>query len=182
MSSTDRVFKLITGGNGGIGKTAMLHKYVYGEFNKNTTVTISLDFFIKNVSYSSTNFTLQMWDLGGEERFRFLHEKFIKGAHVGLLLFDLTRIVSLENIPYWARMFRSQDNALPLVLVGTKHDLIEIKRYPEVQESLISEIAEKCNIKKEYCLKISSKTGFNVDKVFKLASELALEHLLKKKE
>ncbi|MFX1257432.1 MAG: Rab family GTPase [Promethearchaeota archaeon] len=177
MPYTNYVLKLIMGGNGGVGKTTMLHKYIKGKFKENMAVTIGLNFFIKRVKLKSKIYTLQMWDFGGQDRFRFLHERYVAGANVGVLLFDLTRLSSLENIPFWERMFRSEDNSLPLILIGTKYDLIEEERYPEVKEVQVLKIAEKCKIEKESYIKTSSKTGFNLNKVFTIATELAVEHL-----
>ena len=180
-SSTNYIFKVIMGGNGGVGKSTMLYKYTKGIFMEKMSMTIGLDFFVKKLSFDSSTCTLQIWDLGGQERFRFLHDTYVNGANVGMLLFDLTSIRSLENIPYWANMFRSMDDTLPLILVGTKHDLINGNYYAGVQEAQVFRIAEMCEIKKEFYMKASSKTGLNVSNVFRLAFELAIDHSQKKK-
>ena len=180
-SSTNYIFKVIMGGNGGVGKSTMLYKYTKGIFMEKMSMTIGLDFFVKKLSFDSSTCTLQIWDLGGQERFRFLHDTYVNGANVGMLLFDLTSIRSLENIPYWANMFRSMDDTLPLILVGTKHDLINGNYYAGVQEDQVFRIADMCEIKKEYYMKASSKTGLNVSNVFRLAFELAIDHSQKKK-
>ncbi|MFX1394729.1 MAG: Rab family GTPase [Promethearchaeota archaeon] len=180
MSSSNHIFKIIMGGDGGVGKTTMLHKYVKGIFIESLQMTIGLDFFLKKMSIDSKNFTLQIWDFSGQERFRFLHESYVNGADVGVLLFDLTRMFSLKNIPYWTNVLRSMDNNLPLILVGTKYDLITEKNYAEVDEAQVFEIAEMCNIRKEYYLRTSAKTGFNINKVFNLVVELATDHINKK--
>ena len=180
MSSTNHIYKIIMGGDGGVGKTTMLHKYVKGIFIESLQMTIGLDFFLKKMSIDATNFTLQIWDFSGQDRFRFLHGSYVNGADVGLLLFDLTRMFSLKNIPYWVNILRSMDNKLPLILVGTKYDLITEQNHAEVEKEQIFEIAEMCNIKKEYYIKISSKYGFNINKVFSLVVDLAMEHIQKK--
>ena len=165
------------GGDGGVGKTTMLHKYIYGIFMESMNMTIGLDFFVKKLSYDSSYCTLQIWDLGGQERFGFLHDRYVDGAHMGVLLFDLTRRYTLESIPYWVQMLRSLDDKLPLIIIGTKYDLIEENDYLEIEEAHVFEIAKMCNIKKEYYLKSSSKTGFNLNKVFRLIAELAIANI-----
>ena len=180
-SMTNYLFKIIMGGNGGVGKTTMLNKYTKGIFVENMIMTIGLDFFVKEWSFNSTHCKLQIWDLGGQERFRFLHECHVNGADVGVLLFDLTSIHSLENVPYWVNMFRSKNNTLPLILVGTKHDLINEHYYPGIQDDLVFDMAEMCEIKKEYYIKTSSKTGYNVNNVFRLVFELAIQQLQEEK-
>ena len=168
------------GGDGGVGKTTMLHKYVKGIFIESLQMTIGLDFFLKKMSIDAKNFTLQIWDFSGQERFRFLHDSYVNGADVGVLLFDLTRTFSLKNIPYWANILRSMDYQLPLILVGTKYDLITEKNYAEVDETQVFEFAEMSNIRKEHYIKTSAKTGLNVDKVFNLVVELATEKIQKR--
>ena len=180
MSSTNHIHKIIMGGDGGVGKTTMLHKYVKGIFIESLQMTIGLDFFLKKMSIDAKNFTLQIWDFSGQERFRFLHDSYVNGADVGVLLFDLTRTFSLKNIPYWANILRSMDYQLPLILVGTKYDLITEKNYAEVDETQVFEFAEMSNIRKEHYIKTSAKTGLNVDKVFNLVVELATEKIQKR--
>lgn len=181
MLSTNHIHKIIIAGDGGVGKTTMLHKYVEGIFIEGLQMTIGLDFFLKKMSIDSKNFTLQIWDFSGQERFHFLYESYVNGADVGVLLFDLTRTFSLKNIPYWAKVLRSMDNDLPLILVGTKYDLIIEKNYAEVDGAHILEIAEMSNIRKEHYIKTSAKNGLNVDKVFDLVVELATNKIQKSK-
>jgi len=72
------------------------------------------------------------------------------------------------------------DYQLPLILVGTKYDLITEKNYAEVDETQVFEFAEMSNIRKEHYIKTSAKTGLNVDKVFNLVVELATEKIQKR--
>lgn len=169
------IIKLIMGGNGGVGKTTMLIKYVKGSFIDKMKMTIGLDFFVKELSLDSYDCILQMWDFGGQDRFRFLHDCYVQGAQVGVLLFDLTRLQSLENIPFWSDLFRSLDKTLPLILVGSKKDRAE-NMGQAIEKDYIFEIAEYCNIDKNHYIETSSKNGMNLDKVFKLAVKLAIDH------
>ena len=93
------VFKILVGGDGAVGKTTLLRKYVDGTFDESSIATVGVDFFIKQVVYENIgSCTLQIWDLGGQERFRHLLESFIMGAKGALLLFDLTRMPKIDNI------------------------------------------------------------------------------------
>ena len=66
---------------------------------------------------------MQLWDFGGQERFRFLLSKYVKGATGALLLHDLTNPTSIENANEWVELVRKYNDNLPIILVGTKYDL-----------------------------------------------------------
>ncbi|GAH39257.1 unnamed protein product, partial [marine sediment metagenome] len=88
--SKPRVLKIITTGEGGVGKTTLLHRYVEGIFLADTKMTLGVEFFLKELDLDGNKILLQIWDFGGQERFRFLLQNYIMGAKGALLLFDLT--------------------------------------------------------------------------------------------
>jgi small GTP-binding protein len=166
------VFKILVGGDGAVGKTTLLRKYVDGTFDESSITTVGVDFFIKQVIYKNVgSCTLQIWDLGGQERFRHLLESFIMGAKGALLLFDLTTMPKIDNILNWVNMVRMHDLNLPIILVGTKLDLEELIA---VDDESAEALKNAFNMV-EY-VKTSSKTGTNVELVF----NLMVEELMKK--
>jgi len=166
------VFKILVGGDGAVGKTTLLRKYVDGTFDESSITTVGVDFFIKQVIYENIgSCTLQIWDLGGQERFRHLLESFIMGAKGALLLFDLTTMPKIDNILNWVNMVRMHDFDLPIILVGTKLDLEELVA---VDDESAKSIKNTFNMV-EY-VKTSSKTGTNVELVF----DLMAQELMKK--
>ena len=168
------VFKIIVGGNGAVGKTTLLRKYVDGTFDESSIATVGVDFFIKQVVYENIGTcTLQIWDLGGQERFRHLLESFIMGAKGALLLFDLTSLPKIDHLLNWVNIVRMHDFDLPIILVGTKLDLEE---FIAVDDESANSIKNTFNML-DY-LKTSSKTGINVEKVF----DVMVEELMKNKK
>ena len=165
------VFKILVGGDGAVGKTTLLRKYVDGTFDESSIATVGVDFFIKQVVYENVGTcTLQIWDLGGQERFRHLLESFIMGAKGALLLFDLTRMPKVDNILNWVNIIRMHDFDLPILLVGTKLDLED---FIAVDDESAESLKNTFNMI-DY-IKISSKTGVNVDLVFDRIVEKLLE-------
>lgn len=161
------VFKILVGGDGAVGKTTLLRKYVDGKFDESSIATVGVDFFIKQIIYENVgSCTLQLWDLGGQERFRHLLDSFIMGAKGALLLFDLTRMPKIENILNWVNIVRMHDFNLPIILVGTKLDLEELIA---VDDESAKSIQNAFNMI-EY-VKTSSKNGTNVELVFNLMVE-----------
>ena len=93
--------KLLVLGDGGAGKTTLLHRYVKREFIDTTTMTIGVDFFTKEIITDSTNVKMILWDITGQERFRHMIARYMKGASGALLLFDVTNMVTFVNIGKW---------------------------------------------------------------------------------
>ena len=168
------VFKILVGGNGAVGKTTLLRKFVDGTFDESSIATVGVDFFIKQVIYENIGTcTLQIWDLGGQERFRHLLESFIMGAKGALLLFDLTRLPKIDHLLNWVIIVRMHDFDLPIILVGTKLDLEE---FIAVDDESANSIKNTFNML-DY-LKTSSKTGINIEKVF----DVMVQELMKNKK
>jgi len=164
------ILKILTAGEGGVGKTTLLHRYVEGKFSAETKMTIGVEFFLKETEIDSNHCTLQLWDFGGQERFRFLLESYVLGAKGALLMFDLTRLMSLENLQQWITIVRKGDPNLPVLFVGTKLDLTdEIQIDDDYAMSFLNEF----NLI-DY-IKISSKTGENVSTVFEMLTRNILE-------
>jgi len=148
----------------------MVHRYIQREFIDTTTMTIGVDFFTKKLHMSDVTVILQLWDIGGQERFRFMVEKYLRGAHGALLLFDTTSMTSFVNIQKWYQLLRQDNPLLPIVLVGTKKDLEE---FSMVGDYYAQKTQEK--FKMIDYIKTSSKIGLNVDKAF----DVMVEYLLK---
>lgn len=164
------ILKILTAGEGGVGKTTLLHRYVEGKFSAETKMTIGVEFFLKETEIDSKHCTLQLWDFGGQERFRFLLESYVLGAKGALLMFDLTRLMSLENLQQWINIVRKGDPNLPVLFVGTKLDLTD---EIQVDDDYAASFLNEFNLLD--FVKISSKTGENVQKVFEILTRNILE-------
>jgi len=164
------ILKILTAGEGGVGKTTLLHRYVEGKFSADTRMTIGVEFFLKETEIEEKQCTLQLWDFGGQERFRFLLESYVLGAKGAMLMFDLTRMMTLENLEQWLNIVRKGDPNLPVLFLGTKLDLAdEIQVDDDYAESFLNEY----NLID--FLKISSKTGENVSQAFDILTKKILE-------
>jgi small GTP-binding protein len=165
------LLKVITAGEGGVGKTTLLYRYVEGRFLVDTLMTIGVQFFYKELNIEGTNFNLQVWDFGGQEHFRPLLKNYSLGARGALLLFDLTRPSSLERIDEWVNICRGENPDIPIIFLGTKVDLTESIT---VDDEFALRYPKKYDFFKY--MKVSSKTGENVN----LAFELLAREIMKK--
>ena len=170
------VLKIITAGDGGVGKTTLLHRYVGGVFLESTQMTLGVEFLVKeleiqhHVNGENQAAVLQLWDFGGQAQFRHLLGKYAIGAKGAVLMFDLTRLITLDKIDQWVQICRKYDKNLPIIFLGSKSDLDEDIR---IEDGLAEEIREKYGLLKY--LKVSSKTGENVNRAFELLVQEILE-------
>ena len=170
--ASNYTFKLITAGDGGVGKTTMLYRYVEGQFRVDTKMTIGVGFFYKTIDLGDENkYSLQLWDFGGEEHFRALLNSYVSGASAAVLMIDMTRINSLNKIDQWVEICRQEDKNLPILLVGSKMDLED---KISVRDEDAIELKEKYNFVD--FIKTSSKSGYNVENVFVKILKSILEY------
>jgi len=165
------LLKVVTAGEGGVGKTTLLYRYIEGRFLADTRMTIGVEFFLKELNIEGNKILLQVWDFGGQEHFRPLLKNYAKGARGALILFDLTRPSSLEQIGQWVDICRQENPDTPIIFLGTKLDL---KDQITIDDDFALKLRENYGFFNY--LKISSKTGENVQ----LAFELLAKELIKK--
>jgi small GTP-binding protein len=152
--------KIIIAGDGGVGKTSLLNRYVSNDFVECMNLTVGSDFFSQVCDFKENKIKLQMWDFGGEPRFRFFLSDYCKGACGVLLAFDMSDFSSLLSIKEWLQIIRANTEDPVTILVGTKADNADFLDEKIVREfCLINQIDEY--------IPTSAKTGENVDFVFK---------------
>jgi small GTP-binding protein len=139
-------------------------------FDDSNVMTVGVDFFTKEILFDNVHCSLQLWDLGGQKRFRYLLDSYVMGARGALLLFDLTSMPKIGDILEWVNIARLHDINLPIILVGTKSDLDDIVA---VDDESALHIKNTFNMI-DY-IKTSAKTGHNVDKLFNLLAKRLTE-------
>ncbi len=158
--------KVIVAGEGGVGKTTLLYKYVSGIFFSETSMTLGVQFHVKYVSVGDFFCALQLWDLGGQEQFRFLLPSYVRGAEGALLVFDLTRVSTLNALDEWTKICRTYNPDLPILLCGAKVDLTERRSVsPDVARDYMTELEFL-----DY-FEVSAKTGENVAPLFEVLAK-----------
>ncbi len=172
--SYDATFKMNIFGDGGVGKTSLVIKYLTGLFAGNQTMTIGVDFHVKKLTVEGKKVVLQIWDFAGQDRFRFLLPTYVRGAKGGIFMYDITRYSSLENISLWFDVLKAgglkEESAMPILMVGGKLDL-ESERVVSKEEAL--EVAKNYGF--VGCIECSAKTGQNVEALFIQITKTMLE-------
>jgi small GTP-binding protein len=169
--------KILIGGEGGVGKSTLLHRIISGEFQLRMQMTIGIDFRTYSVNYGDKQYILSLWDLGGQDRFRFIIPQYCQGAHAGIIMYDLTRLQSVFKIGEWVKLMRDARPKLPLLLVGSKADLID---QISVMDENIGPLMKEHKFYDHY--KISSKTGEGIHTAILRIVEAIISYEQQKKE
>lgn len=155
------VLKILILGDGGVGKTTLLHRFIKGHFVDTTKMTIGANIQTKELDIDSSICQLLLFDVSGQERFRFMVDEYFKGAHGALILFDITSMKSFVSIEKWITLLKKFYKEIPIILVAAKYDLEE---FSMVGDLYALKIQKKLDID-EY-VKTSAKLGLNVDLPF----------------
>jgi len=119
--------KILLTGAAASKKSDLLNDFIKSKFSTNYKLTVGVDIMTKDVEFKPGELaTLTIWDIGGQHEFDFVRSTFYKGASGVLVVFDLTREETYEEIKNWLteiRKYTEQD--IPFALIGNKADLIE---------------------------------------------------------
>jgi len=174
MHNSRYIFKVIVVGEGGVGKTTLINRFTTNKFVKDTKITIGAGFYSFHLDLNGDNIVkLQVWDFGGEKRFRFILPSYCQGAHGVIFAFDLTRSSSLLNLSDWFDLVKANTHISPVVvLIGTKADKLGDAGSEAVNDAQIDDFMKKYKLSSEFYFRTSSKSGKNIKDVFTTLSDL----------
>ncbi|KAL3771774.1 hypothetical protein ACHAW5_002388 [Stephanodiscus triporus] len=162
-------YKLVFLGDQSVGKTSIITRFMYDNFDRHYQATIGIDFLSKTMYLEDRTVRLQLWDTAGQERFRSLIPSYIRDSSVAVVVYDVTNRASFLNTTKWVEDVRAErGNDVVICLVGNKTDLGNDKRQVTTEEG--EERATKDDLLFMEC---SAKAGYNVKSLFrKLATSL----------
>ncbi|HEY4688661.1 MAG TPA: GTP-binding protein [Anaerolineae bacterium] len=117
------IVKVVVAGDGAVGKTSLIRRYCTGMFEASRVLTIGVDFQVKIVEVDHRPIKLSIWDIAGQERFGSFRDTFYRGAQAVALVFDVTDILSLNNLANWHREIARVAPKAGFCVVGNKIDL-----------------------------------------------------------
>lgn len=159
----DYIYKVILIGDSGVGKTNMTTRFVDDKFIDQTRTTIGVDFKTKNFIIGIDKIKVQIWDTGGQERYRCITRSFYKDTSGVIIVFDLTRLETFNNVKNWMKdIERNIDDVsnVELLIVGNKADLVD-KR--QVSDQDINELRRTHTFR---YIETSAKDDLNIDAAF----------------
>jgi len=172
MAKKEFLSKILVIGDGAVGKSCIIRRYVDNEFESTHLQTVGLDFKLKNIQLDDGNsLKAQIWDTAGQERFHSITRNYFKNAHGIILIYDVTLIESFHNVKNWIKQIKKEaSDKVSIILVGNKIDM-ENKRAVSNEEG--EKIADENGLKFFEC---SAKTGENIEQIFKEVAKKILEN------
>ena len=136
--------KVVLLGDSGVGKTCIISRYISGTFDENSATTNGASYCSKNVNYEKLgkNLLLDIWDTAGQEKYKALTKFFYKDAAVCILVYDITRKETFDNLKnfWYSQLKENSGSNVVLGVAGNKCDLYESE---EVKESEARQFAEE---------------------------------------
>ncbi len=172
------IIKMLILGNTGVGKTSLAIRLVDGVFPnpERLLTTIGVAFYTKKID---DELSLQIWDFGGQEHFRSMTQNLYSGGRMGLLVFDVTSKLTLDDLEnFWIKNTNEQlGNILPakskeestFLLVANKVDISEMSKFTDDE---IQAFADKYNID---WIKVSAKSGEGIVELDNKIKEIAMK-------
>merc|ERR1712216_170589 len=169
----DYIFKYIIVGDMGVGKSCLPHQFIENKFLPDSSHTIGVEFGMRMIETMGKTVKLQIWDTAGQERFRAVTRNYYRGAAGALLVYDVTRRSTYQNLSTWlsdARRHLTNPNTV-VMLVGNKTDLAK-QRQVTFEEA--SKFAEEHGL---IFIETSAKTGENVEETFPRTARKIYENI-----
>lgn len=164
IQSGEYAFKLILGGEGGVGKTSMVHRFVEDAFQTDYKSTIGTSIMKKECEFQGLESKVRfvIWDLAGQAQFKRVRQTYLANAEAGILVYDVTRKETLDILENWFEEIKSVSPNISLILVGNKIDLEEQRVISTTQGE---DLAQKLSLS---YIETSAKTGENINDAFKM--------------
>ncbi|KAK6144743.1 hypothetical protein DH2020_021563 [Rehmannia glutinosa] len=131
-------YSFVKGGDSGVGKSCIVLRFVRGQFDPTSKVTVGASFL-----YAA------------------LAPLYYRGAAVAVVVYDITSPESFSKAQYWVKELQKHGSPdIVMALVGNKADLQEKREVP-VQDGI--DYAEKNGM---FFIETSAKTADNINQLF----------------
>jgi len=170
----DYTFKILFLGSMGVGKTSIIYRYINDTIKNELKSTIGIDYKTKVVEYKTKKIKLKIYDTSGQERFRTLTQNYYHGSDGIIIVFDLKRRETFDDITYWMEEINknTDKDKIGLILVGNKNDGDEKERKISKEEGV--NISNIYNFK---YIETSALTNENIKECFYLIIQSIFEQL-----
>ena len=117
-------YKLCLLGDTAVGKSSIVHRYMFKSFDPDSSSTIGAAYHSNDVIYNGDTVRLQIWDTAGQERYRSLAPLYYRNASLVLIVVDGTNEDGLQDCTQWINQVKHDLPDCPLLLVINKFVVI----------------------------------------------------------
>jgi small GTP-binding protein len=177
MDDASHMFKLVALGNGAVGKTSCIKRYTEDSFNERYIATIGTTFALKTVntvlpSGSTVTARVVLWDLAGQPTYNELRRRYMAGASMAIIVYDVTRPQTFLDIGEWFTKFITVCPNAVVAVVANKIDR-EDRLVPPEAGNMVTQWLDVVHYE------TSAKTGENINTLF---TELVQKAIAKQAE
>lgn len=158
MSSSKYIIKVCLLGDGAVGKTSLVRRFVFDVFDDKYLTSFGTKVSKKSMRIGEADIDLLVWDILGQKNYEALHAAYYRGAAGAFAVCDFTRPETMHSLKSWLGNFRSTVGDRPVFILGNKSDLERAYSLSELQ-SFGSSLG--CVV-----IETSAKTGQNVEHAF----------------
>ena len=163
----DYLLKYIIIGDGNVGKSDILKRFVHGQFKPEYETTIGCEFASKNIEINKKIYRLQIWDTSGQESYRSITRAYYKNSVCAIIVYNIYDRKSFEDILSWIEDVKDMaPKTITKILVG--HN-IKSENKREVSYNEGKDFADKYEM---LFFEASSITGENIDNIFYESAKL----------
>ena len=171
--------KLILIGDGRVGKTSIINKYINNKFNEGEEITVSSSYIEKIQIFNSKKYKFSIWDTAGQEKFNSITPIYYRDAKGVLLVYDITNLNSFSRVKKWREELKTFNNNAIIVIAGNKCDFLNDKNNIN-KEFVDIDIAKKyANDNNIELFFTSAKNGDNIIEVFENLMEKVFNKFVK---
>ncbi|KAK8645544.1 hypothetical protein V6N13_119370 [Hibiscus sabdariffa] len=136
----DYLFKIVLIGDSGVGKSNILSRFTRNEFCLDSKSTIGVEFATRTLQVEGKTVKAQIWDTAGQERYRAITSAYYRGAVGALLVYDITKRQTFDNVKRWLRELRDHaDSNIVIMMAGNKSDLKHLRAVSEEDGRALAE-------------------------------------------
>lgn len=175
------VLKMLLLGDGGVGKTSLILRFIENKFKEEYSVSLGVNFLTKNLQFIdednvTRSVSLQVWDIAGQARHVSYSHLYLKGALGAFYVFDLTRVETLAQIQnrWQIQAIKASPKHIG-ILIGNKSDLTKERAVTKEKLKQIGESMHVIDI-----IETSAKTGSMVNEAFQRLTTAILNVKAKK--
>ena len=158
--------KIVLIGDGGVGKTSLVRRFVLDVFDDRYFTTVGSKVVKKRVTYqkdddNSIDLDMIIWDLMGQKEYIKMQKITFQGTHGALMVCDVTRKNTLSNLKHWQEILFNFTQEIPIIILANKNDLIDEAEFSK------EELMNTSKKLRAECYFTSAKTSENVEDAFR---------------
>lgn len=159
--------KIVLLGDGRVGKTSILNRYINNTFDDKQEMTVNCSYYQKDLEFDGVKYTFCLWDTAGQEKFNALTNIYYRDAKGAILVYDVSIKETFKKVEKWHNELKVFNAETVIAIAGNKIDIGKI----DVDNNTIESYCNETGVEHIFT---SAKTGEGLEEIFnKVAKEIA---------